>query len=160
MRREENLYEGAKIWTEFYRKNIHRFIDDFFDGINLFTFQKIWVFLLNINLVICLICSRGLSKSYTLAVFMVAKCILYPGTQVVISTETKNTSRRLISDKIKRELYDKSSNIRREIEDIKIGTNESSVTFKNGSIIVSLNASENTRGQRANILIVEYCLVI
>ena len=45
-------------------------------------------------------------------------------------------------------------------KEIKIGTNESYVKFKNGSTISAINASENTRGRRCHILVVNYCLVI
>lgn len=126
---------------------MHRFADDFLDGINLFTFQKIWIYMLNKSLTSCFICSRGLSKSYTLAVFMCLKCILYPSSRIVISCETKETSRRMISEKIVGELMAKSSNLRREIKDVKVGVNESYVLFKNNSKITSINASNNTRGK-------------
>ncbi len=155
MNREERIKEGTKIWASFYRENLHRFADDFLDGINLFTFQKMWLYYLNKSLTSCFICSRGLSKSYTLAVFMCLKCILYPGTKVVISCETKETSKRIISEKIQGELMAKSSNLRREIKECKVGINESHVIFKNGSKITSINASNNTRGMRATMLIVD-----
>lgn len=111
--------------------------------------------MLNKSLTSCFICSRGLSKSYTLAVFMCLKCILFPGTRIVISCETKETSRRMISEKIQGELMAKSSNLRREIKDIKVGVNESYVIFKNNSKISSINCSNNVRGIRANCLIVD-----
>ena len=40
-----------------------------------------------------------------------------------------------------------SPNLRKEIEDIKVGTNETIVKFRNGSTISAINASENTRGK-------------
>ena len=139
---------------------MHRFADDFLDGINLFTFQKIWLFMLNKNINSCFICSRGLSKSYTLAVFMCLKCVLYPGIKVTISCETKEMSRRIVTEKIQGELMFKSSNLRREIKECKAGTNESYVEFKNGSKITCINASKNTRGIRSNLLIIdEYILI-
>lgn len=74
---------------------------------------------------------------------------------IVISCETKEQSRRLIREKIVNDLYQNCPNLRREvnIRDIKIGTNESFVKFRNGSVITALNASPNTRGQRANLLL-------
>lgn len=153
--RNERLIEGTKVWASFYRENLHRFADDFLDGINLFLFQKIWLYFLNKSITSCFICSRGLSKSYTLAVFMCLKCILFPGLKVIISCETKETSKRMISEKIQGELMSKSSNLRREIKECKVGINESYVLFKNGSKITSINASNNTRGMRGHLLIVD-----
>lgn len=101
------------------------------------------------------ICSRGLSKSYTLAVFMCLKCILYPNLKVTISCETKEMSRRMVSEKVQGELMAKSSNLRREIKECKVGTNESYVLFKNGSKITCINASKNTRGIRSNLLLID-----
>lgn len=103
----------------------------------------------------CFICSRGLSKSYTLAVFMCLKCILYPHLNVTISCETKEMSKRIVSEKIQGELMSKSSNLRREIKECKVGINESYVFFKNGSKITCINASKNTRGIRSNLLIID-----
>lgn len=103
----------------------------------------------------CYICSRGLSKSYTLAVFMCLKCILYPNLKVTISCETKEMSKRMVSEKIQGELMSKSSNLRREIKECKIGINESYVLFKNNSKICCINASSNTRGTRSNLLIID-----
>lgn len=86
---------------------------------------------------------------------MCLKCILYPGTKVCISCETKETSKRMISEKIVGELMAKSSNLRREVKEAKVGVNESYVLFKNNSKITSINASNNVRGMRATMLIVD-----
>ena len=91
---------------------------------------------------------------------MCLKCILYPGIKVTISCETKEMSRRIVTEKIQDELMSRSSNLRREIEECKTGTNESYVRFKNGSKITCINANKNTRGIRSNLLIIdEYILI-
>ena len=48
-----------------------------------------------------------------------------------------------------------SPNLAREILEIKTGMNETSVKFKNGSTIEAINASENTRGFRCQVLVVD-----
>ena len=77
--------------------------------------------------------------------------------KIIVSCETKEQSRNLIREKIVNELMNMSPNLRKEINprEIKIGTNESYVKFKNGSTITAINASENTRGKRAHILVVD-----
>ncbi len=86
---------------------------------------------------------------------MCARAILYPNQKIIVSCTTKEQSRALVREKISKELMGQSPMLRREILDIKIGTHETSVTFRNGSSILAINASENTRGLRANILVVD-----
>ncbi len=154
--KRERLNEGIKIWTAFYRQNIHRFVADYL-GIQLKPFQVVLLYMIEKNLRSCLITSRGLGKSWLVALYCCCRAILYPGQKIVVSTETKEQSRNLIREKIVNELMNMSPNLRKEINprDVKIGTNESYVKFKNGSTITAINASENTRGRRAHILVVD-----
>lgn len=46
-----------------------------------------------------------------------------------------------------------SPNLRKEIVEIKVGTNETIVKFRNGSTISAINASENTRGKLLILII-------
>lgn len=154
--KRERMNEGMKIWVAFYRQNIHRFVADYL-GIQLKPFQVVLLYMIEKNLKSCLITSRGLGKTWLIALYCCCRAILYPGQKIVVSCETKETSRRLIREKIVNELMDMSPNLRKEINprEVKIGTNESYVKFKNGSTITAINASENTRGQRAHILVVD-----
>ena len=154
--KRERLDEGIKIWTSFYRQNIHRFAIDYL-GIQLKPFQVVLLYMIEKNLKSCLITSRGLGKSWLIALYCCCRAILYPGQKIIVSCETKEQSRNLIREKIVNELMNMSSNLRKEINprEIKIGTNESYVKFKNGSTITAINASENTRGKRAHILVVD-----
>lgn len=110
---------------------------------------------MNIMYSTCFICARGLSKSYTTAVFLCARAILYPGQLIIVSCTTKEQSRALVREKISKELMKQSPMLRKEIKDIKVGTNETCVYFKNGSTIQAINASENTRGLRCHILVID-----
>lgn len=154
--KRERLDEGVKIWCDFYRQNMHRFVADYL-GIQLKPFQVVLLYMIERSNLISLITSRGLGKSWLVALYCCCRCILYPGQKIVVSTETKDQSRRLIREKIVNELMDMSPNLRKEINprEIKIGTNESYVKFKNGSTIIAINASENTRGLRCHILVVD-----
>ena len=154
--KRERLNEGVKIWTSFYRQNIHRFAIDYL-GIQLKPFQVVLLYMIERNLKSCLITSRGLGKSWLIALYCCCRAILYPGQKIIVSCETKEQSRNLIREKIVNELMNMSPNLRKEINprEIKIGTNESYVKFKNGSTITAINASENTRGKRAHILVVD-----
>ena len=153
-RKKDRFEEGMKLWTSFYRANLQRFCIDYLQ-LNLYPFQMIMLYLMNIMYSTCFICARGLSKSYTTAVFLCARAILYPGQLIIVSCTTKEQSRALVREKISKELMKQSPMLRKEIKDIKVGTNETCVYFKNGSTIQAINASENTRGLRAHILIVD-----
>ena len=156
LNKAERQKEGTKIWVSYYRQNIHRFAKDFL-GLDLKPFQDIILYEIQDNNKTCLITSRGLGKSWILAVYMVCVAILYPGLKICICCETKEASRRLIREKIANDLYYNCPNLRRELRerDIKIGSNESFVKFLNGSVITALNVSNNTRGQRCHLLIVD-----
>ena len=44
----ENLLDGVKIWTEYFRKNPHRFCMEWL-GINLYWFQQVLLYMMNMN---------------------------------------------------------------------------------------------------------------
>lgn len=153
-RKKDRFEEGIKLWTAFYRLNMHRFATDYLK-LNLYPFQLIMLYMMNTMYSVCFICARGLSKSYTTAIFLCCKAILYPNSLILVSCTTKEQARTLIREKINKELMKKSPALRREIEDIRIGTNETIVYFRNGSTIQAINASQNTRGMRCHVLVVD-----
>lgn len=93
-------------------------------------------------------------KSYLTAIFCIVKCILYPGTKIVIASQNLKTSIKIISEKIQ-EMYDNSPNLQREICEIKTGANDPGVKFNNGSWIKITTATQGSRGSRATLLVVD-----
>ena len=151
-KREENLMK----WVSYWRNNPHRFIEDYL-GVKLFFFQKILIYMINKHPYFMYIAARGQGKSYLIAIYVVARCILYPGSKIVLASGVKNQARLIISEKIV-DLYNKSSALRGEIGDyrnISTGVNAAEVVFKNGSKISATASSDNSRGLRGNILIVD-----
>ena len=57
----QNLLDGTKIWAEYWRKNTHRFAIEYL-GINLYPFQMILIFMMNISNLFAFIACRGLRK--------------------------------------------------------------------------------------------------
>lgn len=154
-----NFNEGVKLWSGFYRANMHRFAVDYLQ-LPLFGFQMILLYMMNINNFFYWTASRGLGKSYLTAIYACCRCILYPATKIVIASGTKNQSKLLISQKIEKELMHMSPNLRREIAYIKVGANDALVKFKNGSTIEAVASTDSSRGYRANILILDECRLI
>lgn len=152
--KDERMRTQIKKWTTFYRLNIHRFVEHYF-GIQLYLFQKILLFFMNINTFFMLVAARGASKSFLIAIFVCARCVLYPGTKVVIASGVKKQAKLIITEKIEKELYNRYPNLAREIKQIKTSANEATVIFHNGSSIEAITASDTSRGYRGNILILE-----
>lgn len=78
---------------------------------------------------------------------------MYPGQRILVVCPVKSQSKNFI--KKVEEFMRSSYNLRQEIEDVKTGMNESSINFKNGSVIFTAPYSENALGLRINILIVD-----
>ena len=95
-------------------------------------------------------------KSWIIALYCIVRCILYPGTKIVLSSGTKGQAANIISQKIV-DFYDQSPAVRYEIgykkDHIKTTVNDARVEFKNGSRIFAATSGESARGLRCNILI-------
>lgn len=141
-------------WCTFYRRNLPVFVEHYL-GIKLYMYQVIALYLLNIYGDIAWIAARASAKSYVLAVFACAKCILYPNTKIVIFSATKKMAGLIVSEKIKKELMEQSPMLKREIKDIKTNSSDIEVNFYNGSSIVVVHASDNSVGHRSSVLILE-----
>ena len=72
----------------YYRANPSRFIEDWIPGLHLKTFQKIILWAMAHNDMFYIIASRGIGKTYLMAMYGVYKCILYPGTKYVCCSYT------------------------------------------------------------------------
>jgi hypothetical protein len=153
MSKNEKMRLQIKKWTFFYRLNMHRFIEHYF-GIELFFFQKILLFFMNLNTFVMIVAARGLSKSFMIGIFACSRCVLYPGTKVIIASGVKKQAKLIITEKIEKELM-QYPNLSREIKQIKSSSNDATVIFHNGSTIEAVTSSENSRGYRGNILIAE-----
>ena len=146
--------EKLIIWISYYRENPHRFAEEYL-GIHLKPFQKILVYLCFKYPFFTFLASRGLGKSWLIAVIAIIKCILYPGSRVVIASGTKGQAEKIIQNKIKQELWENLPNVRREISDITTNQHRTAVIFTNGSVIIAVTASDSSRGERANLIVVD-----
>lgn len=55
----QNLLDGTKIWVEYWRKNSHRFAVEYLQ-LNLYWFQMVLLYMMNISNYFTFIASRGL----------------------------------------------------------------------------------------------------
>lgn len=154
--RRERVIEGMAVWGSYYRENIDEFVVKYLQLDFLKWFQLALLVMMNRSRTFLWIAARGMGKSFLTAIFAAIRCILYPGTQVVITSGTRGQSINVL-EKIQVQLMPASPNLKNEIDldKSKFSGQDAKVMFKNGSYIKVVTASDNARSNRANILIVD-----
>ena len=94
--RKKNLIE----WITFYRRNMHRFVEHYL-GIELYFYQKIWIYYMSTRDSFVAIASRASAKTWLVGVLAVAKAILYPNSEIVVVSSTKEQAGIIVEEKIK-----------------------------------------------------------
>lgn len=154
-KKSKNEFEEKIIdWVTFYRRNMHRFVEHYL-GLELFTYQIILIYLMNLCSLVVVVACRASAKSYLIAIYACSRCILYPNSKIVIASSTKKQASLIVTEKIQKELIPNSPNLEREIKTIRTGVNETEVVFHNGSSIIVVPANENARGFRGTVNIYE-----
>ena len=90
-------------WGTFFRRNMHRFVMDYLK-IQLYEYQALTIYKMGISNLICIIASRNDAKSFIVAVYAVARCLLYKGTKFRIGAATEKQAKLIVSEKIMDEL--------------------------------------------------------
>ena len=154
--RQQRVIEGMAIWGSYYRQNNDIFVRDYLQLDFLKWFQLMLLVMMDRARIFLWIAARGMGKSFFIAIFAVVRCILYPGTKVVITSGTRGQSINIL-EKIQTELMPASPNLRNEIDmsNTKFTGQDAKIMFKNTSYIKVVTASDNARSNRANILIVD-----
>lgn len=92
-------------------------------------------------------------KTFLTAIMCICKCILYPGTKVVVASGVKSQAYEVF-DKIN-DLYRDSPILREEIFYKTESKQLPYIEFKNGSNICSVTANDNSRGKRCHLLVLD-----
>lgn len=82
----------------YYRANPQRFVKDYLH-VNLKWFQSIILWAMFHFNYIMYLAARGQGKTYLAAIYCVCRCILYPGTEIAISSKVRKQSSEIL-DKI------------------------------------------------------------
>lgn len=153
--RYDRVLNGAAAWGAYYRENPHRLAKDYLH-LNLHLFQKILIVMMNWSSTTVFIGSRGIGKTFLSAIFCVIRCILYPGTKICIASGTRGQSLTVL-EKILLELKPNSPELEAEIDEkeTRINGTNAQIVFKNSSYIKVVTASDSSRGNRANLLLLD-----
>ncbi len=160
MDRYQKVMDGAALWGSYFRANPDKFAEQYLH-LRLKIFQKILLIMMFWSTTFVLIACRGLGKTFLSAVYCVVRCILYPGTKVCIASGTRGQAVNVL-EKIMLELLPISPELRAEIDhkQTKINGTNAQIVFNNTSVIKVVTASDSSRGNRCNVLLLdEYRLI-
>jgi len=112
--------------------------------------------MMNVCNVVTFIGARGIGKTFLSAIFCVIRCILWPGTKIVVASGVRNQSINVL-EKIILELKPNSKELAAEIDEkqTRINNTSAQIVFKNGSYIKVVTATDSSRGSRANVLLID-----
>lgn len=155
--KEQRDYEAVREAADFYRQNPHRYISTEIHCQTLSWWQDMIIYLAFRSSIFFMIATRGIGKSYIIAWIIFCLCVLYPRIKIVVASSTYNQARKLITDKLIGEIYNRYPNARKEIDlkNSSLGKNDMYINFFNKSQIVCVTSTENSRGARATVLVLE-----
>lgn len=152
-------------YCTFYRRNINLYASRHL-MIKLKPFQHIMLYLMGISQVYFAVCSRGSGKTFIVALYAFCKCLLYPYSEVHLTSSTIVQATKMLKDKAENELCKKLSPILKYYYDnglivFHYGKEEIWVEFTmNGSKMWVDPATDSARGGRATLLIFEECRLL
>lgn len=151
--KEQKIMETVAWRAGYYRENPHRFVEEVL-GIHLKLFQKILLWVMVHYYFIMYLAARGQGKTYLTALFCCVRCILWPGTKIIVSSGTLKQANEVLL-KIQDDFMKQSPILRSEIEKCNIGQNDATISFWNTSWIKTRTSTENSRSARANCLVAD-----
>ena len=158
---KEELDEQVIDWCDFYRKNWDIYAKYELGMESLHIFQLFMIYFMGICNYFFLMCGRGVGKSFMTSLCAFITCLLYPKSTVVITATTKPTARKMVKNKMEKELCGGFSPKLKYLYEngyikFKYSEEETSVNFTfNDSKILVLPEVEASAGERATLLIFE-----
>ena len=151
-------------WATFWRRNINLYISAKL-GISTYSFQHISYYLMQEATMYEEIATRGTSKSFKMATYGIAECMLRPYSKVVITASTFQQASSLVEEKMERELFAKEAMspvlyylFKEGLIKINRKDQQIEVEFPfNHSIMYVVPCQESARRLRATILMFEEC---
>lgn len=145
------------MWTTFYRRNLDIAAEDYF-GIALYLYQKIMLFLMGVSDFIVFIMARADAKSFIISIYSSIVSVLYPGSEIVLTSGTRGQAKLIISKKLNRDLLGKNIDktmLPMEIAKVNVSGDEGRVNFHNGSSIDTVTLGDSGLGNRSTVNVFE-----
>ena len=155
--KEQKIMQTVAWRAGYYRANPQRFVSEvLFDKseFKLRWFQSIILWAMMHYNYLMYLAARGQGKTMLIALFCVIRCILFPGTKIVVTAGTLKQANEVLL-KIQDEFMPKSFILRSEIAKCNVGQNDAAVYFKNTSWIKTRTSTQNSRSARANCLVAD-----
>lgn len=149
--KEQKIMNTVAWRCGYYRANPQRFVSEVL-GISLKWFQKILLWAMMHYNYIMYLAARGQGKTYLTALYCCVRCILFPGTKIIVSSGTLKQANEVLL-KIQDDFMKHSPILCSEIDKCNVGQNDATISFKNTSWIKTRTSTENSRSARANCLI-------
>ena len=167
---QQEIEDNYVDWIAYYRANLGEFNRDYL-GIKLAPFQDIMLDIMNDYNDSDIIASRGLSKSFITALDAIDVALLYPNSEVIVTSLTMAQANLLISEKIDKTFCSVggmfSSPVLCQLRKdgwIKFTTDKDTggivVSFGNGSWIKAVVCGEGGRGNRSTYAIVDEFMLV
>ena len=132
--KSEKIMNAVAWYCGYYRKNPQRFAKEYLN-LNLKLFQQILLYLMVRSTGFCFIAARGLGKSFLTAVFIVIKCLLWPGTKCIIACKVRTQSINILDEKIMKELVPNSPLLQSEIKKVDINNQKAEIIFQFSALL-------------------------
>ena len=167
---QKEIEDNYVDWIAYYRADLAAFNEDYL-GIPLAPFQEIMLDVMDDYDISDIIASRGLSKSFITALRAIDVALLYPNSEVLVTSLTMAQSNLLINEKIKNMFCAKGNMFSspvlcqlRQDKWITFTTDEHTggliVKFGNNSFIKAVVCGESTRGSRATYTITDEFMLV
>lgn len=164
MDEQQKKKNNIKKWCSLYRRNINLYASRHL-MIRLHPFQHIMLYLMGASQVFFAICSRGLSKTFIVGLYSVCKCLLFPYSEVHLTSSTIPQATKMVKEKIEGELCKKLSPVlnyyyKKGLIVFHYGDEIYIDFLMNGSKLYVDPASDSARGGRATLLVYEECRLL
>lgn len=149
--KENKILDKIGELCSYYRERPHEFAKDYLN-LDLKPFQKILLYMMFHYDIVSVIACRGIGKSFIIAVYAVIKCILYPNSQVCVTSvklkQATEVLKKITNDLCVRHEWG-SDLLNAEIKKAVLAGQDPTIIFHNGSFIYAVAANQNARSKRS-----------
>lgn len=158
------LEERKLRWMHFWRNNPSLYAH-YKLGIHLFPYQHYGITIMDDASEFVEVSTRGTSKTYKALVYLIIRCMLYPGEKCGFATVTRSQAEKAFRETFENEIVGKFSWLikylyQNGLISTKLTDTGPEVTFWNGSALYFFPVLDSSRGIHIGTLVIEECRLI